>query len=373
MELPRNDEIQEYAKFIYMRNDLYRIIDANINRASEALRVIEEWARFSKDNTKITEKLKKIRHYINSSFLQNDNLIFSRESNFDIGREIENTSKKSTVRNIIKANCKRAEEALRVLGEYGQLLNLNAESLKNIEESRYEIYSTEKELLENEKLLRLQNAQLYLVAGKNTSTERLNDKDFFSIIEKSIEGGIDIIQLREKNENETKIIELAKEIRNLVRNSETLFIINDRVDIALACDADGVHLGQDDFPVYEARKITPPGFLIGLSTHSEEQGEKSLKSGADYLGVGPVFQTPTKPDYIPATLNYVKWANENLTLPWFAIGGIDEINIDKVINAGAKKVAVVRAIMNAKNPELATKTLKDKLSGSVKTLFTTSQ
>lgn len=340
-----------------MQNDIHRIIDANINRASEALRVIEEWARFSRNSRVLTEKLKKIRHYINTAF-QSDNLVFSRESNLDIGREIENTSKKNTVRNIIKANCKRAQEALRVLGEYGQVLNID---IKNIEESRYEIYSIEKELLENERLIRLQNSSLYLVTNRTTE---MKDKDFFSILEKSIEGGVNIIQLREKNESEVRILELAKEIKTLIKNTEVLFVMNDRVDLALACDADGVHLGQDDFPVHEARKITPPGFIIGLSTHSKEQGEKAIKSGADYLGVGPVFQTPTKPDYIPATLNYVTWASENLSLPWFAIGGIDETNIDKVISAGAKKVAVVRAIMNTKDPMKATKNIQEKLVGS---------
>ncbi len=345
------------------RNDIHRIIDANINRASEALRVLEDWSRYSKDDLKISEKLKQIRHSINSLLLTYPNLVMSRESVSDVGRDIENNSKRKSVRDIIRANCKRVEEALRVLSEYGQLIDLNT---KILEENRYEIYTIEKELLKNEKLLRLQNAKLYLVASRDNLT---SGKDFLSIIEKSLEGGVDIIQLREKNENETKILKLAKEIKRIVSGSEALFIINDRVDLALACDADGVHLGQDDFPVSEARKITPEGFIIGLSTHSPEQGVDALHAThlPDYFGVGPVFPTPTKPDYKAAGLEYVSWAKDNLkNIPWFAIGGIDEGNINKVISVGAERIAVVRAIMNSKDPKAITKNLKEKLIENLK-------
>ena len=337
-----------------LRNDIYRILDANINRASEALRVLEDWARYSKDDKQISEKLKKIRHSVNN--ILSLNFIMSRESVSDVGRNIENTSQRKSVRDIIRANCKRLEEAFRVLSEYGQLADVDTKIFEN---SRYEIYSLEKELLKNEKLLRLYNAKLYLVAG----CENIPEKDFLKIIERSIEGGIDIIQLREKNGSETKILDLAKEIKKILLGTDILFIINDRVDLALAADADGVHVGQDDLPVNEARKITPYGFIIGLSTHLPEQGKNALTSGADYVGVGPVFPTPTKPTYKEAGLEYVSWAKENLKdIPWFAIGGINEDNIDKVISAGSSRVSVVRAIMNSNDPKTNTKNLKEKLS-----------
>ena len=284
----------------------------------------------------------------------------SRESVNDVGKEIQNPSSKKTVREIIHANSKRAEEALRVLSEYSQLLDPDSTVINILEEYRYEIYSIEKVLLKNEKLLRLHNSKLYLVTSRITASGQIiPDKDFFKIIGDSILGGIDIIQLREKAENEKRILELAREIKKLVNNSEVLFIINDRLDIALASDADGIHLGQDDLPLHEARKISPESFIIGLSTHSIEQGQAGLKTSADYLGVGPVFPTPTKPDYNPAGLEYVSWAHQNLkTLPWFAIGGIDESNIDKVINNGAQRIAVVRSIINSSNPLKLTKDLK---------------
>lgn len=353
-------------------NEIYRIIDANINRASEALRVLEDWTRFRKFREQKTEnrgqnlwngKFKKIRHKINDTFSHVSNLILNRESVFDVGKNLESPSKKHTGRDVIRANCKRVEEALRVLAEYGQLLNVSVEKL---EECRFEIYTIEKELIKNEKLIRLQNSFLYLVAGRDAPPGRLlDDNEFLSMIEKSIEGGVDIIQLREKNEKEAKILELAKEIKKIISKTEVLFIVNDRVDLALAADADGVHLGQDDMPISEARKITPEGFLIGLSTHNIEQGRGLINQTPtpDYLAVGPVFPTPTKPDYKPCGLEYVNWASKNLqNIPWFAIGGINESNIGKVIDIGAKKVAVVRAIMNSKNPEIASRNLKEMLT-----------
>ncbi len=340
-----------------LRNDIYRIIDANINRASEALRVLEDWTRYSKDDKQISEKLKNIRHSLNNILLSYPNLVMNRESEFDIGKNIENNSQRKSIRDIIRANCKRLEEAFRVLSEYGQLINID---VKIFENNRYEIYTIEKELLKNEKLLRLHNAKLYLVTNRDGFK---CDEDFLNVIENAISGGVDIIQLREKNENENKILTLAKEIKKIISGTEVLFIINDRVDLALAADADGVHLGQDDLSVSKARKITPEGFIIGLSTHSPEQGKDAIVSGSDYLGVGPVFPTLTKPDYKPAGLEYVSWAKDNLkNIPWFAIGGVDEGNINKVVDAGAEKVAVVRAIINSADPKITVQKLKEKLT-----------
>ena len=343
-----------------LRNNIYRIIDANINRASEALRVLEDWARYSKDDKEISEKLKKIRHSINNLLLSNPNLVMSRESENDVGRDIENNSERKSIRDIIRANCKRLEESFRILSEYGHLVETLWQSVSMFENHRYEIYTIEKELLKNEKLLRLHDAKLYLVTSRDTLSGHLyTDNKFFSIVEGAVSGGIDIIQLREKNENEAKILSLAKEIKKIISGTDVLFLINDRVDLALACNADGVHLGQDDLSVNESRKITPEGFIIGLSTHSLIQGKTGLISGADYLGVGPVFPTPTKPDYKAAGLEYVQWANKNLKeIPWFAIGGIDENNIHKVIEAGAIRIAVVRSIMNAADPKAMSKRLK---------------
>ena len=185
-----------------LRNDIHRIIDANINRASEALRVLEDWARYAKDDKQISEKLKRIRHSINNLSLDCSNFVMSRESVHDVGRDAENNSQRKTVRDIIRANCKRLEEAFRVLSEYGRLVETLRWSVSMLENYRYEIYTIEKELLKNEKLLRLHNAKLYLVAGRDVVSQRLyTDNEFLSVIEKAVDGGIDMLQLREKNEN----------------------------------------------------------------------------------------------------------------------------------------------------------------------------
>ena len=337
-----------------MQNNIYRIIDANVNRLSEALRVLEDWARYIKDNQKITENLKNIRHETNNKFKEYPNLILSRDSEFDVGKEIENTSARKSIREVLKANFKRAEEATRVLSEYCHLIN--KEHISFFEKIRYELYSLEKEFLINERILRLKKSFLYLVTNRDSFS---SDTDFLKVIEKAINNGVDIIQLREKKESEKNILRLGKEIKKIICGTEVLFIVNDRIDTALALEADGVHLGQDDLSIFEARKIVPDGFIIGLSTHSEEQGKIGVNSGADYLGVGPVFPTPTKPDYKAAGLEYVTWASKNLNnIPWFAIGGIDETNIDKVIYAGANKIAVVRAIMHSNNPAQTVNNLK---------------
>jgi thiamine-phosphate pyrophosphorylase len=335
-----------------LQNNIYRIIDANLNRASEALRVLEDWSRFVKNNQELSQNLKSLRHELNNFF--KPNIVFHRESVTDVGRFNENKTKRNSVRDIIRANSKRFEESIRTLAEYGSLIDLN---IKRLEEIRYEMYTLEKELLRNEKLLRLHNASLYLISSSNGFNSR---KDFFKVIEEAIEGSIDIIQLREKNSSEKDIIEISKEIQRLINKTDILFIMNDRTDLAIACNADGVHLGQDDLSVIEARKISHDGFIIGLSTHNIEQGIKGKTSGADYLGVGPVFATPTKPDYNPCGLEYVKWASKNLNdIPWFAIGGIDETNAYKVADSGAGRIAVVRAIMKANKPKETSSKLKE--------------
>ncbi|TAF09370.1 MAG: thiamine phosphate synthase, partial [Nostocales cyanobacterium] len=133
-----------------------------------------------------------------------------------------------------------------------------------------------------------------------------------------------------------------------------LFIINDRVDLALAVDADGVHLGQQDMPIAVARQLLGPQKLIGRSTTNSHEMQRAISEGADYIGVGPVYETPTKAGKAAAGLDYVKYAAKNSPIPWFAIGGIDTSNINDVIDAGAQRVAVVRSIMQAEQPTLVT-------------------
>lgn len=175
-------------------------------------------------------------------------------------------------------------------------------------------------------------------------------------------GGADIIQLRSKKLSDRSLFEIGKKIRALADKYQKLFFVNDRADLALAVEADGVHLGQNDLPVETVRsflKKAGVSIWIGKSTHSLEQGMRALDEHPDYLGVGPVFETPTKPGYKPAGLQYVAQAAEKFKIPFVAIGGINEANLNQVLEAGAHKIAVVRAVFDAQDSYQATCRLRE--------------
>lgn len=181
------------------------------------------------------------------------------------------------------------------------------------------------------------------------------------VVKEAIAGGADVIQLRDKNATAKELIKVARPIRRLTRKAKVLFIINDRLKIAKAVDADGVHLGQDDSPIKVARSILGRNKIIGLSTHSLSQAKEAQKNGADYIGVGPIFATPTKPEYKAVGLDLIKKVKSAIKIPFVAIGGIDTSNIDEILSAGANRVAVVRAVCGAKNIRRAASFLKRKL------------
>ncbi len=162
------------------------------------------------------------------------------------------------------------------------------------------------------------------------------------IAEAACQGGAKILQLRDKGLSKKALLELALQIREITRNSDTRFIINDHLDIALIVQADGVHLGQEDLSIADARKISPEGFIIGKSTHSLAQARQAASDGADYIGIGPVFKTPTKETYIPIGIETVAEVLKEITIPVVAIGGINLQNADTLFRIGAKNLAMVR-------------------------------
>jgi thiamine-phosphate pyrophosphorylase len=171
---------------------------------------------------------------------------------------------------------------------------------------------------------------------------------------------VDVIQLRSKKLSDRPLYELGREIKELAEKHKKLFIVDDRVDLAKAVDADGVHLGQEDLPIREARKIWgKSGKIIGYSTHSLEQALRAEREGADYIGVGPIFSTPTKPDYPAVGLKLIQKVKRRISIPFVAIGGIDESNVREVLAQGATRVACVRAIFGYDNTYSAAKRLKN--------------
>ncbi|MDD4879819.1 MAG: thiamine phosphate synthase [Candidatus Omnitrophica bacterium] len=204
----------------------------------------------------------------------------------------------------------------------------------------------------------MRDFRLYVIIDKKA----VKGRDLVYAAKEAIAGGADVIQLRDKGSDAADVVEAGRAMREAIGKDEAVFIVNDSPDIALAIDADGVHLGQEDMPVIGARSILGKGKIIGLSTHSFEQALAAQNSGADYIGVGPVFSTPTKPGYKAVGLALIKKVNDIKGLPFVAIGGIDESNIDEVIVAGASRVAVVRAVCGAEDIREAAKRLKDKLT-----------
>jgi thiamine-phosphate pyrophosphorylase len=210
----------------------------------------------------------------------------------------------------------------------------------------------------DERLRRLRDARLYFVC------EGLPDgRDPTPLLEAALRGGVDVIQLREKAPRcAEELVSLSDPFRRTAAEHGALFVLNDRPDLVAACGADGVHVGQGDAPVAEARAAAGPDSLVGLSTHSEEQLLAALGAdGAarpDQVSVGPVWATPTKEGRPPTGLGLVEFAAREATLPWFAIGGIDPGNVSEVAAAGAQRVVVVRAIRDADDPEATARSLR---------------
>jgi thiamine-phosphate pyrophosphorylase len=184
----------------------------------------------------------------------------------------------------------------------------------------------------------------------------------FSIVEAALQGGLKLVQYRDKQNDDETRLQNAEKLSQLCHRYDALFIMNDRVDLAIASNADGVHLGQKDIPISLARQLLGPQRIIGRSTTNPQEMQKAIDAGADYIGVGPVYETPTKADKPPAGLEYVRHAAENCSIPWFAIGGIDMNNFDDVMSIGGERIAVVRAIMEAEQPTLVTQYFMSQLT-----------
>jgi thiamine-phosphate pyrophosphorylase len=211
---------------------------------------------------------------------------------------------------------------------------------------------------------RFQAARLYVI-----TTSPQAGVTYESMVDSACRGGADIIQFRDKVLTHKQRYEMAARLRAICRAYQVLFIVNDHLEVALASGADGVHLGQDDLPTQAACQITQQmgvkDFLIGRSTHSLEQAMVAEREGADYIGIGPVFATPTKPSYEPVGLQLVKQVTTVIRTPHVVIGGIDATNVEQVLAAGAQRVAVVRAVCGATDIVQAAQELKTLLQEKV--------
>ena len=329
-----------------MQRAIYRILDANLDRAREGLRIVEEWCRFGLNNQQLAQECKQLRQEL--AQWHSIELRQARDTSADVGTELSHPQeeKRDGIHSLLQANICRVQEALRVLEEYGKLYEPQMSLI--CKQIRYRVYTLESSLLNDERIARLQNAALYLVTSPSDN--------LLSIVDRALQGGVGLVQYREKEiEDDNILLSEAQQLCQLCRQYNALFIVNDRVDLAVAVDADGVHLGQQDIPIALARHILGPQKIVGRSTTNPEEMQKAIAEGADYIGVGPVYKTPTKPNKAAAGFEYVRYAAANSPIPWFAIGGIDLNNLPNVLEEGAQRVAVVRAIMQAEQPALATR------------------
>ncbi|HIK06716.1 MAG TPA: thiamine phosphate synthase [Trichormus sp. M33_DOE_039] len=336
----------------HMQQVVYRILDANLDRAREGLRIIEEWCRFGLNNAPMSEEFKHLRQEVAS--WHTVELRGARDTAGDIGTDLSHPQEeqRSGIKSLLQANFCRVQEALRVVEEYGKLYHPSMG--KAFKQMRYQVYTLETNLMGYERHQLLWRSHLYLVTSPSDN--------LLETVEAALKGGLTLVQYRDKDTDDTVRLEQAIKLRELCHRYGALFMMNDRVDLALAVDADGVHLGQQDMPIAIARQLLGPQRLIGRSTTNAEEMQQAIAEGADYIGVGPVYETPTKIGKPAAGLEYVRYAAQNSTVPWFAIGGIDPNNINDVIDSGAERVAVVRSLMQAEQPTLVTQYLLSQLN-----------
>ncbi len=204
----------------------------------------------------------------------------------------------------------------------------------------------------------LKNSRLYVIVDRDVIKKR----DVAKVTEDALRGGADIIQLRDKSSSDKRLLQCAKKIKNITRKYKRIFIINDRADIARLVNADGVHLGQNDIPIKEARRLLGKK-IVGVSTHSLSDAKKAQKKGADYIGAGPIFETPTKKNLSPIGLSILTKLRKEIDIPFFAIGGISISDIPDVKKSGEERIAVVSSAIKTNNVYKAVRKLRKALYG----------
>lgn len=331
--------------------ETFRILDAAANRAGEGLRVVEDFARFGLNDSHLSRLLKECRHELASTLaaLPESSRLAARDTLGDVGTSIGTASEyqRGSAIDVARASFKRVQEALRTLEEFGKLIDSDAASLaRRIEQLRYRLYTAEKAVLRTQfSRERLFDQRLYLLVTASSCVAGCE-----TVVRAALAAGVKIVQVREKTMPDRELVEHARRLRVWTREADSLLIVNDRPDIAVLAEADGVHVGQDELSVRDARRIVGPDRLVGVSTHTIEQARQAVLDGADYLGVGPTFPSGTKSFEAFAGLEFVRQVASEITLPWFAIGGIDANNLADVLSAGASRIAVSGTILTATDP-----------------------
>ncbi|GAB6174964.1 hypothetical protein JCM15765_44420 [Paradesulfitobacterium aromaticivorans] len=333
-----------------------RLMDANLNRVAEGLRVVEDVLRFGLEDGEQCLKVRGMRHAVREAFrdLQH-RLLSERDVARDPGLFIsqqQGLDCKVGFEGLLLANLKRVQEGLRVLEESAHLLG-ERPLAKETEKLRFASYNLELELApylyplsprEDKAARKSLPSGLYALTAERHSLGRSN----LEVAKEILEAGVKILQYREKEKTQHQMYRECLELRRLTDAAGAVFIVNDHVELALAVAADGVHIGQDDLPLSVVRELVGPELMIGISTHSPEQAQAAVAEGADYIGVGPLYQTHTKTDVCaPVGLDYLRYVAAHIEIPFVAIGGIKEHNLAEVVRTGARTVALVTEIVGS--------------------------
>ncbi|MEN6386734.1 MAG: thiamine phosphate synthase [Phycisphaerales bacterium] len=344
-----------------MDRAIYRIVDANYNRAREGLRVAEEFCRFALDNQQLSGRCKEIRHKLSALVAKFDvqRLITARDTENDVGcgLQIDEQMKRQSLEDCVTAGLARTVEAIRAITEAVSVVD--GMLPQTFEKLRYDCYTLEKDIsLFGFPAIKFKNTRLYCIITMQSGI------DVLKIAQDCAAGGADCMQLRAKNISDSQLLPLAREFVKIGKDNNVLTIINDRADIAIASQADGVHLGQNDLPASAVRQMQTKPLIIGISTHSQTELSSAIEQNPHYVGVGSVFCTTTKDNVEVCGLNYVKAATEflkNKFVEAVAIGGITLENVQQVLDAGAKRIAVSSCICNAEKPAEICKKFKEVL------------
>jgi thiamine-phosphate pyrophosphorylase len=338
-----------------------RIIDANANRSREALRLLEDLARFMLDDAPLSSQFKSIRHAVTQILVQElgtkQRLVAERDTPGDVGTSISvgtETSRSSALQ-LAEAAGSRLTEALRAIEE---CLKIDSPaSSTQIERLRYEAYEIERLLLP-----RLARPDPFMRVCLLLTESLCTHHDWQTVAASAIEGGIDGIQLREKSLSDRELMARARWLVSVAQGSGVRVIVNDRPDIAALADADGVHLGQSDLAIEDARTILGHHALIGVTTSSVEEAKAAFTSGADMIGIGPVFASVTKPkpEFLgPEIVESLNNDEDLRSKPYLAISGIDANKAEVLAGLGCTGVAVSGAICGAHQPEHITRSIDD--------------
>lgn len=339
---------------------LWRTLDASANRASEGLRVIEDFVRYGQNDTFLTTELKSLRHQLDSTLQQFDRMqaIASRDTFGDVGTTVQGKLEHTRAgwSDLLTANFKRLQQALRSLEEHAKLID--GKVAANFERARYLTYSLEKMVMTT-----VAASQAFPEVAIYVLTDGHADGQLFdTFVAQLVEAEVDVIQLRDKNVDDRTLLSRAEILRKRTAGTATKMILNDRADLAKVSGADGVHVGQEELTVSQARSVLGAGKLVGVSTHSIEQARQAVRDGADYIGIGPTFPSGTKSfDAFPG-VDLLREVAGEITLPGFAIGGIDVDNAAEVAAAGIRRVAVSGCVTKADDPRGVICSLRKHLS-----------